>query len=62
MSGTTACCPPEDPDASLNNFSATYVSGAVPEPSTWALLTLGLAGLGFAGYRKTKSGRTALAA
>jgi hypothetical protein len=25
---------------------------AVPEPSTWAMMVLGFAGLGFAGYRK----------
>lgn len=33
--------------------------GAVPEPSTWAMLLLGFAGLGFAGYRKAKGGRIA---
>jgi hypothetical protein len=27
---------------------------AVPEPSTWAMLTLGFAGLGFAAYRRTR--------
>jgi hypothetical protein len=27
---------------------------AVPEPSTWAMLLLGFAGLGFAGYRRTR--------
>jgi hypothetical protein len=27
---------------------------AVPEPSTWALMTLGFAGLGFAGYRSRR--------
>jgi len=33
----------------------------VPEPSTWAMMALGFAGLGFAGYRKSKS-RLAFAA
>ncbi len=36
----------------------TTTSG-VPEPSTWAMLMLGFAGLGFAGYRKAHSARTA---
>ena len=36
----------------LDNVSLT----AVPEPSTWAMMILGFAGLGFAGYRKTKRG------
>ena len=49
-----------------NNFKyrtiAFEVKGAgVPEPSTWAMLLLGFAGLGFAGYRKTK-GATRFAA
>jgi hypothetical protein len=30
------------------------VSGNVPEPSTWAMMLLGFAGLGFAGYRAAK--------
>ena len=33
--------------------------GGVPEPSTWAMLLIGFAGLGFAGYRKAKTARTA---
>jgi hypothetical protein len=33
----------------------------VPEPSTWAMLMLGFAGLGFAGWRKVK-GAAAFAA
>jgi hypothetical protein len=28
----------------------------VPEPSTWAMMLLGFAGLGFAGYRRTAEG------
>jgi hypothetical protein len=38
------------------------VGSEVPEPSTWALLLIGFAGLGFAGCRKAKSRRTACSA
>jgi hypothetical protein len=38
-------------------FDNVAVAGA-PEPSTWAMMLLGFAGLGFAGYRKAKSGQT----
>jgi hypothetical protein len=31
----------------------------VPEPATWAMMLVGFAGLGYAGYRKAKSGRRA---
>jgi PEP-CTERM motif len=31
--------------------------GGIPEPSTWAMMLLGFAGLGFAGYRKAKESR-----
>jgi hypothetical protein len=34
----------------------------IPEPSTWAMMLLGFAGLGFAGYRKAKGQRTSLSA
>ena len=34
---------------------AQFFSSAVPEPSTWAMMLLGFAGLGFAGYRKAKA-------
>ena len=36
------------------SLSGTGRSGAAPEPSTWAMMLLGFAGLGFAGYRKAK--------
>jgi hypothetical protein len=31
------------------------ISGVVPEPSTWAMMIIGFAGLGYAGFRKAKS-------
>ena len=34
-------------------------SPTVPEPSTWAMMLLGFAGMGFAGYRRARVGRTA---
>ena len=30
------------------------VTASTPEPSTWAMMVLGFAGLGFAGYRKSR--------
>jgi hypothetical protein len=44
-------------------FNAAFsVTGTVvPEPSTWALMLLGFAGLGFAGYRRARRARPASA-
>jgi hypothetical protein len=39
----------------------TFTATDVPEPSTWAMMLLGFAGLAYAGYRKGKSARTAFA-
>jgi len=43
----------------LSPASLTVSSGAVaaaaPEPSTWAMMLVGFAGLGFAGYRRRKT-------
>jgi PEP-CTERM motif len=47
--------------AGFKVFFQSDVEAAVPEPSTWALLLLGFAGLGFVGYRKARPTR-ALAA
>jgi hypothetical protein len=47
--------------AGFKAFFQSDVEGTVPEPSTWALLLLGFAGLGFVGYRKARPTR-ALAA
>jgi PEP-CTERM motif len=38
----------------IKSFSATVIAQAVPEPSTWALMLLGFAGIGFMGYRRRK--------
>jgi hypothetical protein len=35
------------------------VVASVPEPSTWAMMLLGFASLGFAGYRKARTARLA---
>jgi PEP-CTERM motif len=34
--------------------------GTVPEPSTWAMMLLGFAGLALAGYRRAKAGHAPL--
>lgn len=44
-----------------SSFTFTLVPGAVPEPSTWALMLLGFAGLGYAGYRKAQQAAVASA-
>ncbi len=42
--------------AKADGFTALFQTkvSAVPEPSTWAMLVLGFAGLGFVGYRKAR--------
>ena len=40
------------------NFDVGAVGAAIPEPSTWGMMLLGFAGLGFVGYRKAKTRRT----
>lgn len=46
-------------EASLNaaiDVIDTGVTASVPEPSTWAMMFLGFAGLGFMGYRRSRKG------
>ena len=38
-----------------NDVGGSCGVSAVPEPSTWAMMALGFAGLGFAGYRRARS-------
>jgi len=40
-----------DPFVALDNFTVS-VETAVPEPSTWAMMILGFAGVGFLAYRR----------
>ena len=47
------------PDGSVTGFNQSMTSG-VPEPSTWAMLVIGFAGLAWAGLRRGKSARFAL--
>ncbi len=37
------------------NFTLVGAASTVPEPSTWAMMTLGFVGLGFAGWRRARS-------
>ena len=41
--------------------TAALVTGAVPEPSTWAMLIAGFAGLAFLGWRRARNGAAAAA-
>jgi hypothetical protein len=47
-------------DNFTNVYTYVYYTSTVPELSTWAMMLLGFAGLGFAGYRNTKNGRERL--
>jgi hypothetical protein len=40
--------------ATVSGGQSTTVSAVVPEPSTWAMMVIGFAGLGFAGYRQVR--------
>jgi hypothetical protein len=46
------------PFAQLVNRGQSEVKLTVPEPSTWAMMLLGFAGLGYAGFRKARSVRS----
>jgi hypothetical protein len=42
----------------LSPSELVATASSVPEASTWALLLLGFAGLGFAGYRVRRAGES----
>jgi hypothetical protein len=41
----------------INSGTVDAVGVTVPEPSTWAMMTLGFGLMGFLGYRKTRSAK-----
>jgi hypothetical protein len=45
----------------LQGSAMASAAGAVPEPSTWAMLGIGFAGLGLAGWGKSRTNRLAVA-
>lgn len=51
-----------DGNGQFKEFKQVEFSKAVPEPSTWAMMLLGFAGLGFAGYRRTRKRLPAVSA
>jgi PEP-CTERM motif len=52
---TTGVISPVDPEYSIDFTTPVVggsIAGAVPEPSTWAMMILGFAGVGFMAYRR----------
>jgi hypothetical protein len=45
----------------LASFSTAPLADPVPEPSTWAMMLLGFAGLGFARFYRARTGHATLA-
>ena len=48
------CADCADDQGQTSIWSAGVAAGEAPEPATWAMMLLGFAGLGFAGYRRTR--------
>jgi hypothetical protein len=42
--------------SNASGVSNSFIEGTVPETSTWMMMLLGFAGLGFAGYRSSRKG------
>jgi PEP-CTERM motif len=48
-------------DATFTGAAPTGVGSAIPEPSSWAMMLIGFAGLGYAGYRRARAAHATLA-
>jgi hypothetical protein len=59
--GTPVSCCTSTPDF-FPHFDNLQLASGVPEPSTWAMMLIGFAGIGLMTYRRTKKNTTALAA
>ncbi len=46
----------DPPVTTAVSLAAAPLNGGIPEPSTWAMMTLGFAGLAFASYRASRKG------
>jgi hypothetical protein len=51
----------KDLSLTADSFSSNFVTGAVPEPSTWTMMLLGFMAVGFITYRRKASAATAAA-
>jgi hypothetical protein len=49
-----------EPGFDLRTDGSFTTRASVPEPSTWAMMLLGFAGLGYSGYLRARAGRTTL--
>ncbi len=60
IEGSSAIATFSGDGASVGYWNLTlYNSTAIPEPATWAMLMLGFASLGFAGYRASRNSAVA---
>jgi hypothetical protein len=61
---TISVPPSETGGESFKEFKQIEFASAtpsIPEPSTWAMMLIGFAGLALAGYRRAKAGHAILA-
>jgi len=46
-----------DVDLTISGFGTFVIGRTVPEASTWTMMLLGFAGLGFVGYRQRRAAK-----